>query len=86
MHPTCSDLEAEAQRKQEALKGLVVEASTASHCPETDLRVEDLKTAPGTVSCSGLGRAGMAGWGARRGGALLCVGPPVLTVPRPPLL
>ncbi|XP_059566615.1 centrosomal protein of 164 kDa [Myotis daubentonii] len=43
-----SDLEAEAWRKQEALKGLAVEVSSASPCCEPDLHVEDLKTPPDT--------------------------------------
>lgn len=89
--PTRSDLEAEAQRKQEALKGLAVEASRASPCCEPDLHVEDLRAPPGTVSVSGLGRDRMVGGGTRgmglqEGRALLCIGPPapVLTVPSPP--
>lgn len=77
--PTRSDLEAEAQRKQEALKGLAVEASRASPCCEPDLHVEDLRAPPGTVSVSGLGRdrmvgGGTRGWDSRRGGLCSVLG------------
>lgn len=64
-----SDLEAEAQRKQDILKELAAKESNASAQCELDLHIEDLRKSFGIVSFLCLGRDSLVGLGqgSRRG-------------------
>ena len=53
-----SDLEVQAQKKQDLLKELEVKDSNTSPHLEPDLLLEDLRRSPRTVSCSWKGQGG----------------------------